>query len=239
MRPALLETYAGAGNEVSDRTGHQDLSGPSQSRNSGADVDGNAAHLVADDFALASVETRAYTNSERFDAGRYGLGAAYGTCWAVEGGEEAIAGRVNFPAAEAGELASRKGVVLAEQLAPLPIPERGGSFRRTHDVGEEHRGQDSIDLDLVTAPREKLLDLVRDGIHVADPGCVVSAGKLDEARAADVRGKVAALFDMDDAIALPVEDERRHMDGGRTGRTSISLFISMTATAAPGLAASR
>src|SRR5215472_11295033 len=112
MRSALLEAYAGAGNEVSDRTGHENLAGAGQSGDPGPNVDSDAAHFVTDDFALASVETRAYTNSERFDAGRDGLGAAYGPCRAVEGGEEAIAGRVNLAAAEAGELAPRERVVL-------------------------------------------------------------------------------------------------------------------------------
>jgi hypothetical protein len=45
--------------------------------------------------------------------------------------------------AEPFELSTDQGVVLGQESTPSAILEPGGVFRRAHDVGEEHRGQNA------------------------------------------------------------------------------------------------
>jgi hypothetical protein len=45
--------------------------------------------------------------------------------------------------AEPFELSTDQGVVLSQESTPSAILEPGGVFRRAHDVGEEHRGQNA------------------------------------------------------------------------------------------------
>ena len=58
----------------------------------------------------------------------------------VEGGEEAVAGRVLLLAPEPGQLAPNQGVMLTEQLAPRAVADLGGALGRADDVGEKQGG---------------------------------------------------------------------------------------------------
>src|SRR4029077_13095365 len=79
-------------------------------------------------------------------------------CGPVEGREEAVARRVNLPAAEAAQLLAYGGVVPLEQGAPGAVAEPGGVLRGAHDVGEQHRGQHAVVVDHRARPGEELLD---------------------------------------------------------------------------------
>jgi hypothetical protein len=60
-------------------------------------------------------------------------------------------------------------VVAVEQITPAPVAQRDGPLRSADDVGEHDRGQDPIGLLAAARAREEFLDLVEDGIGVADP----------------------------------------------------------------------
>src|SRR5712692_6086275 len=68
---------------------------------------------------------------------------------------------------------------------------------------------------MVTDAGEELLDLVHDGVRIADPGLVIVAGELDEPGAGDMLGDVAALLHPDRPVAGPVQDESGHADQGQ------------------------
>lgn len=50
--------------------------------------------------------------------------AADGPGWPIEAGQKPVAGRVDFSAAEAGELTAHRRVMLADQVVPGAITER-------------------------------------------------------------------------------------------------------------------
>ena len=59
---------------------------------------------------------------------------------AVEGGQEAVAGRVHLPAPESVELMADHLVVPVEKLMPGSIAATNRLVRRRNDVGEENSG---------------------------------------------------------------------------------------------------
>ena len=86
---------------------------------------------------------------------------------------------------------------------------------------------------------QKPLDLVEHRVLIADERQVIVARQLDEPRVRNALGHIAALFDAQAAIAGAVEDQRRHADRRQHVRTSISAFMRVSASAAPGLAPMR
>src|SRR6266508_4268832 len=98
---------------------------------------------------------------------------------AVEGGEHAVAGRVDLPPAEAPELPAHSRVVAVEQRPPAPIADGGSALGGGHDVRKEHGGEDPVQLRVVTNPGEELLDLVQDRVTVSEREDVVIAGQFD------------------------------------------------------------
>src|SRR2546425_7154610 len=62
----------------------------------------------------------------------------------VEGGEEAVPGRVHLAAAEAYKLAAHELVVALEELAPGAVSQLGRPLARADDVGEEDGREDAV-----------------------------------------------------------------------------------------------
>src|SRR5262249_26067496 len=175
---------------------------------------GQPADLLADDLALARVKPAAHLEIERPHFVPYPARAADRARGSVEGGKEAVAGRVDLASAESRQLASRRRVVLAQHVAPAPIAERERTFRRADDVGEQDRREHAIGFGRTNAG-EELLDLVDDRGAVAYRRDVVLPGQLDELRAGDVLGHVAGVPDPRDAVADTMDDERRDANGGK------------------------
>ena len=90
------------------------------------------------------------------------------------------------------------------------VAERGRALGRADDVGEQHRRQDAVGLRRRAHPGQELLDLVGERGRIARHEQVVVARELDEPRARDPLGDVAALLDVDVAVADAVQDQRRH-----------------------------
>src|SRR6266542_5830674 len=78
--------------------------------------------------------------------GTNGLRTADRSGWAVESGQQSVAGGHHLAAAEAFELLAGDRVVTLKQFLPGMIAERIGLLRRSHDVGEQHRGENTFRL---------------------------------------------------------------------------------------------
>ena len=92
----------------------------------GGGVHRDAADVVAAELDLAGVGAGPDLDAERAEGGDDLDGAANGAGGPVEGGDEAVTGRVDLPTAEAGQLASHHGVVGVEERAPALVAEVGG-----------------------------------------------------------------------------------------------------------------
>ncbi len=104
-----------------------------------------------------------------------------------------------------------------DEVAVGAVAEAGGGGGGVDDVGEEDGGEGAVGLVGAAAADEELLDLVEEGVLVADPGEVVGAVEEDEAGAGDGVGEVTALGLADDEVVAAVEDEGRRRDGGEDG----------------------
>ena len=128
-------------------------SGPGESGNTRADVHRDPGGLALDELALAGVQARPDLNAEILD----GVGDCDGGTdrprGSIERREEPVTGGVELAPAETGELAAHDRVVLLDDIPPGAVAQFSGPRRRTHDVGEEHRRQQTIGLRGLPAPR--------------------------------------------------------------------------------------
>src|SRR5262249_49621632 len=99
-----------------------------------------------------------------------------------------------------------------EDLLPASVTHARGPFGRPHDVGEHDRLEDAVDLVLLSASGEELLDLVEDLFVLAQGALVEVARILRESGSGNVFGEVAPVRDIDDGVAGAVDDERRRTD---------------------------
>lgn len=127
MAAAVTEAQPGARYQVLHGTGHQDLARTRERGDSGADVNGNAAHLIPHDLALAGMEPGADVDPERPDVVGDRAGAADTARRTVEGRQEAVTGRVDFTAPEPLEITPDNGVMAVQQVAPAAVAE-GAAF---------------------------------------------------------------------------------------------------------------
>src|SRR5829696_4610430 len=109
-------------------------------------------------------------------------------------------------------ISCRSRVVAFEKGSPAAISKLSGPLRRIHDVGEHHGREHPVRLDLPPRAGQELLDLVRQAVHIARPGHVVIAGKLDVLGSGDARPEEAACFNIDAEIANSVEHEGGNLD---------------------------
>src|SRR5205085_5710494 len=103
---ALVELEARAGDEVFDRARNEDLARLRLLRDSRADVNGDPADLAVQPLALACVQAGAYLEPEPLHRLGDRAGTADRAGRPVEGGEKAVARRIEFRAPEANELAA-------------------------------------------------------------------------------------------------------------------------------------
>ena len=161
---------------------------------------------------LARVNARAHLEPELGQAVADRERAADRARRAVEQRQEPVAGGVDLLAAEALELAPHQ----LRGGARAARPRRDRRARRARSV-EPTRSVKRIVASTRSARRawphagEELLDLVDDVVRVPERHVRV-ARELDEPRAGDVRGDVAALLDPRVAVAEAVDDERRRLD---------------------------
>ena len=166
-------------------------------------------------------------------------GAANPRCRPVERREEPVARRVDLAAAEALELTSDDRVVTLDEVAPTLVADARGGLRGLDDVGEENGREHPIGFGAAANSGQELLHLAEHRVGVADPGQVVAARELHDARAGDSRADHGRLVRrrhqvlaggsprcgaVTETCVLPVEDERRDMDG-REHRADVDLAV--------------
>src|SRR5258708_16274420 len=104
------------------RTGHQNLARAGKSSNACADVNRDAADVVADHFALAGVKPGTNFNAERPDFVSDGACAANPACRAVERGKKPIAGRFHLMAPKAHEVPPAGALFMLTNIPPPLSP---------------------------------------------------------------------------------------------------------------------
>jgi hypothetical protein len=181
-----------------------------------ADVDRHPADVVAEQLDLAGVDPDPDLDPDRRQLLADGSRTADRPRRAVEGGQEAVAHRLDLAAAVELELAADDRVVALEQLAPARVPERGGARRGVHDVREQHRRKHPVGLADAARAGEEALCLVEDRVGVLREVGVVAPLQLDEARSRDHVCQVTAAADRDPVVAA-VQHKRgnRHCLGDR------------------------
>ena len=199
-RPRSLELDPGAGDEILDRAARR---APRRRRASAAtrapmctaippSLPSTRSHSPV--WSPARISMPSARTASRIDGAH-----ADGARRPVERREEPVAGRVDLAAAEALELAPDERVVPLEQVAPAPVAELRRPLGRADDVGEEHRREHAVGLGHrgATPVRNSSISS-SERVLVADPRQVVVARQLDEPRAGDLLGDVAALLDVHD-----------------------------------------
>ena len=97
---AISELDAGAGDEVLDGRGDEDLTRVSVGGDPGTDVNGEAGQLAFISLALSRVNPDSQLEPKLVGVGNECLCTADRSRRTVEGGEEAVAGRVHLLASE-------------------------------------------------------------------------------------------------------------------------------------------
>src|SRR5207245_2205715 len=146
VRPAILEPKPRASDEVLDRAGDQDLSGARLRRDARAGVHGDPRDLAVEQFALARVQPCAHLEPELTNVRDDRLRAADRPRRPVEAREEAVAGRVDLPAAIPHELLAHGTVMAHEQLAPGPVAKLDRTLARAGEVGAKHGREPPVPL---------------------------------------------------------------------------------------------
>src|SRR4051812_29625895 len=103
VHSTVFELDARAGDEILDGAGDEHLARPGERGHACTRVDGNAGDVAVVELALAGVEPGTNREPERHHAVADGGRAPDRASRAVEGREEAVAGRVDLVAAEALE----------------------------------------------------------------------------------------------------------------------------------------
>lgn len=144
VNAAILKAESRSRNEILHRARDQHLVGCRHRGHARPDMNGDATKFLSDHLALAGMQPGTDLNSERANSLANGGRAADGPRGAIGRGQEPIAGGVNLPSPKSFDLSLHPGVEPLEDLVPAPIAEGGRALRRTHDVDEEHGGQQVV-----------------------------------------------------------------------------------------------
>ena len=102
------------------------------------------SEIVTAYFALSGMDARSDLDAKVTSTVSHHLCAADGSRWAIETGQETIAGLLDFPASEVTEAVPDDLVVSFEKVPPGLIAFGSRSFRRVDDVGEQHGRQNPL-----------------------------------------------------------------------------------------------
>jgi hypothetical protein len=124
MLAAILELEPGASHEVGDGAGYEDFARPGQRRHALSDVNCDSTDILAAKLHLTGVQSSAYFDAESADSRADRLCASHGAGRAVEGRQDAIAGRVHLATAMAVEFPRDEFVMAVEEVGHLLSPRR-------------------------------------------------------------------------------------------------------------------
>lgn len=145
-------------------------------------MDGDAAELVADHLALASVHSCSDAEAQLPDGITDGAGAADGPRGTVERREEPIACRVDFTTPEALELLADDQVMLCDEVSPAAVAQVCCPLCGADDVGEQHGDEHAIWFGRVAHAREPPRDCFDQRMDVPRLGEMIDALQLDVLR---------------------------------------------------------
>src|ERR1700676_74779 len=168
MAAAVFEVDARAHDEILDGARDDDLSRLGKRGNASADVDGDAAHVLADQLALTGVYSGAQNETEPIHVVDGCACAPDGSGRSIERCEETVAGLLYLASAKALKRGSHCGVVRLEQLSPALVAEPCCLLGRSHDVSEQDGRQDAIGLDNRLIPDQELLDQIENRTRVSE-----------------------------------------------------------------------
>jgi hypothetical protein len=145
--------------------------------------------IVAHHFALAGMQPCANVDPEWAYFLRNRASAADTARRAIESRKNAIPSGLDLSAAKASEIASDRGVMFVEEIAPAAIAKRGSFLSRANDVSKENSGENPVHRDWRTRAGQKLLDRIGNlSSVVANERYVIFSWKLDIACARNVLG---------------------------------------------------
>ena len=119
-----------------DRVGREHLTGTGRGLDALRSRDSDPADLLPGELCLSDMKARPDVQPELPHATDYRECAPHPRGWAPERGEEAIARRVDLPAAVPAQLFAYLRVVAGLQLSPPSVAELDSYFARGDDVGE-------------------------------------------------------------------------------------------------------
>jgi hypothetical protein len=138
-------------------------------------VEGHANQSLPDDDDLAGVQPGANQEAQSSRPAHDLFGAADRSRRTVEGRETPIDRSGRFLTTEVVDRLARQGVVTGAHLGPLSVAEASGDYRGIGKLHRQHGGQDAVGLGRRADASQEVLDLVQDGVLIADEGEVVVA----------------------------------------------------------------
>jgi hypothetical protein len=143
-RAERAEREVGARDEVSNGSRDDDLAIAGLSKGPSRDVHADPSDVVVAELDLTGVDRRTNRQPDVAEASIEGEGTSKRPRGRVEGGEDAVPGKLPEAAAEAFDLGARHLVMSIQEPAPSLIAERGCLLGRPDDVGEQHGRKDAI-----------------------------------------------------------------------------------------------
>lgn len=116
-------------------------------------MDRESRHIVCRDLDLAGMEARPDVEVDARGPGRDLPRRLDRPAWPIEGGEDAVSGRLDDPATATLDGRPDQPIMSPEQLAPRVVPYFGRTSRRADDIGEEDGRQPAVETSAPTAPR--------------------------------------------------------------------------------------
>src|ERR671919_1326170 len=121
MSPTVLEADLRTSDEIADRPGDEDFAGRGRGHDARADMDRDAAHVAVAEFDLAGVQAGADVDPGAGKLLAQERGRPDAPSRPVEGGEDAVARRLDQSAVEAPDHATCALVVDIEQVEPALV----------------------------------------------------------------------------------------------------------------------
>jgi hypothetical protein len=146
--------------QVGDGARHEHLARPCGAPDPRPDVNGKAAGAFVGKLDLAGMETGSDLQPNGFNAVSDSARASDRPRRTIEDGQETVACRVDLLPSEVMKLGAYDLVMGAQQLAPPAVTLPLGTLGRADDVGEQHRGKDSVYLDWRALTGQELADLL-------------------------------------------------------------------------------
>jgi hypothetical protein len=202
-------------------------------------MDGEAAYVGASPLDLAAVQSATDFHAHAAEPIAKSKSTPDRSGGSVERGDQPISRCLHERPTVSSKLPLGQRIVRVEDVPPTMIAKLRGPLRRADDVGEQDRRQHAVRVNGCSRPREELLDLVDDGIHVAKLQAKVRAWEFDEPGPFDVLGQVPSVSIVKNSVSRRCMTSVGTRMLGRIGRMSSWSSIRMTAAAVAGLAARR